>query len=314
MCSQPQLEYTPQKLTSMTSVGLHLTKCAGTSLMSSIRRRLSEDEYVLISSYYENLLASRAQVWEIADFSRVLFVFGHYVHESLFKLLKPIAIWDIFLFTGVREPCSRAVSQYYQLARVSQSFPEIDDFVSNYGSSMCDEILRAFPSMVGDDKPKWLVAAEALTAFDYIYSTEDYSATIGPIYQSIGLATPNIEELLVDNVRSVELDPNIVAQIRERVASSDDVRLYSLIQPAIGKQNAGKLIADDLGIYRKREQAFSMAFSQAECDYDFGHDYDLMGYELHLLGESKKEEAIQILEQRRNRLDQLLRFLKTRNY
>jgi hypothetical protein len=299
----------------MTSVGLHLTKCAGTSLMSSIRRQLTEDEYILISSYYENILASRAQTWDIADFSRVLVVFGHYIHESLFQLLKPKSIWDIFLFTGVRRPSSRAVSQYYQLAKVSQSYPGIDDFMSSYGSSMCDEILRAFPSMVSNDKPKWVCAAEVLTAFDYIYSTEDYSATIGPVYQSIGLFTPDHRHTqVVDNVRIIDLNPNIVDQITERVANSDDVRLYSLIKPAIGKENAGKLIADELGIYRKREQAFSTAFTQTESNYDFGRDYDLMGYELHLLGESKTEEAIQILEQRKNRLDELLDFLKTRIY
>jgi hypothetical protein len=299
----------------MTSVGLHLTKCAGTSLMSSVRRHLTEDEYILISSYYENILASRAQAWDIADYSRILLVFGHYIHESLFQLLRPKTIWDIFLFTGVRMPSSRTVSQYYQLVKVTDSYPEIEGFVSSYGSSMCDEILRAFPSMVSDDKPKWLSAAEILTAFDYIYSTENYYATIGPIYQSLGLSTADLENTQVaDNVRSIELDPDIVAQITEELAISDDVRLYSLIAPAIGKKNAGKLIADELGIDRKREQAFSMAFTQTQSDYDFARDYDLLGYELHLLGKSKKKEAIQILEQRKNRLNELLDFLKTRDY
>ena len=198
----------------MASIGLHLTKCAGTSLMSSMRRLLTEDEYLLISSFYENILASRAQPWDIVDFSRLIFIFGHYVNEDIFPLFRLKSIWDFFLFTGVREPTSRAISHYYQITKTTGINLDVGSFISEYGSSMCEEIIRAFPTLANPDKPKWLTAAEALTSFDYIYSTEDYSQTIGPVYESIGLAAPStsaIEER--DNIRIAPLDSEIVSAI-----------------------------------------------------------------------------------------------------
>jgi hypothetical protein len=37
---------------------------------------------------------------------------------------------------------------------------------------------------------------------------------------------------------------------------SDDAKLYSLIQPAVGKMNAGALVAASIDTARKREQVF----------------------------------------------------------
>lgn len=302
----------------MVAIGLHLTKCAGTSLMTSMRRLLAEDEYVLISSFYENILASRAQPWDVVDLSRLVFVFGHYVNEGLVTLLRPKTIWDFFLFTGVREPSARAVSQYYQLAKITSDNPPVDQFVSEYGNSMCDEIIRAFPSLINSDKPKWLLAAEALTSFDYIYSTERYALTIGPVYESAGLLPPSIDDLGTrDNIRVAPLELGIVSEIQEAMTSSDDAKLYTLIEPAIGKQNAGKLIAEAINTERQREKIFGKACSKSDHDstpYDFGSLYDMMGYELYLLGDKKKAEVIEVLEKRSERDAAIIHYLKTRIY
>lgn len=302
----------------MASIGLHLTKCAGTSLMTSMRRLLTEDQYLLISSFYENILASRAQPWEIVDFSRLIFVFGHYVNEDIFPLFRLKSIWDFFLFTGVREPTSRAISHYYQITKTTGINLDVDSFISDYGSSMCEEIMRAFPSLSNPDKPKWLTAAEALTSFDYIYSTEDYSQTIGPVYESIGLAAPclsTIEER--DNIRIAPLDSKIVSAIESAVAFSDDSKLYSLIKPTIGQANAGKLIAELINTGRKRELVFSKACAKPDdpsTQFDYSNMYDMMGYELHLLGDKKKSEVIKILKQKRDQAEQIIQYLDRRVY
>jgi hypothetical protein len=302
----------------MASVGLHLTKCAGTSLMTSMRRNLTEDKYLLISSFYENILASRAQPWEIVDFSRLIFVFGHYVSEDIFPLFRLKSIWDFFLFTGVREPTSRAISQYYQITKTTGLSLDVDNFISEYGSSMCDEIIRAFPSLCNPDQPKWLTAAVSLTVFDYIYSTEDYAQTIGPVYESIGLAVPSasaIEER--DNIRITPLDSEIVSAIESAVALSDDAKLYSLIKPTIGQANAGKLIAELINTERKRELVFSKACAKPDelpTEFDFSNMYDMMGYELHLLGDPKKAEVIDILRQKQDQAAKIIQFLDRRVY
>jgi len=302
----------------MTSIGLHLTKCAGTSLMTSMRRLLTEDEYLLVSSFYENILASRAQPWDIVDFSRLLFVFGHYVNEGIFPLLSPKSIWDFFLFTGVREPTSRAISHYYQITKTTGINLDVESFISEYGSSMCDEIIRAFPSLSNPGKPKWLTAAEALTSFDYIYSTEDYAQTIGPVYSSIGLAAPSISAIEErDNIRIAPLDSEIVSAIESAVACSDDAKLYSLIKPTIGQANAGKLIAELINTGRKRELVFSKACAKPDelsTQFDYSNMYDMMGYELHLLGDKKKSEVIEILKQKRDQAEQIIQYLDRRVY
>jgi len=302
----------------MASIGLHLTKCAGTSLITSIRRLLAENEYLIISSFYENTLASRPQPWDVVDPSRLAFIFGHYVNESLFQMIRPKTVWDFFLFTGVREPASRAVSQYYQLVKVTGENLDVDNFVDSYGTSMCDEIIRAFPSLLLLDKPKWLIAVEALTIFDYIYSTENYTQTIGPVYESIGLHAPSIDALEGrDNVRTTLTDSGVVSAITSAIEKSDDAKLYSLIQPAIGKPNAGQLIAELINTSRRREEVFQRFCNNREKIYteiDFGFLYDLMGYELHLLGKEKKSSIIELLKKKRNQMDQIIDFLEKRIY
>lgn len=302
----------------MSTLGLHITKCAGTSLMSSIRRLLTEDEYLLISSFYENILAARADIWDVVDFQRLTFVFGHYIHESLLHRFYLKSIWDIYLFTGVREPTSRAISQYYQLKKITGCDPDIQSFISEYGSSMCDEIIRAFPSLAKSSNPKWLSAAEVLTAFDYIYSTEDYSQTIGPVYESIGLSPPGDQTLNSrDNVRLADLDSDVVDLLHVAMVASDDINLYSLIKPAIGQLNAGKIISDQLSTPRKREELFRpFCNSDRSCITDINYDYyrDMMGYELNLLGHEKKQEVLNILQRRRDQADELIKFISDRIY
>lgn len=286
--------------------------------MSSVRRHLTEDQYLLVSSFYENILASRAQPWDVVDHGRLVFVFGHYVNESLLPLLRPKSLWDVFLFTGVRNPVSRAISQYYQITKITERNLEIESFISKYGSSMCDEIMRAFPSFANPDKPRWLNAAEALTSFDYIYSTENYSQSISPVYESIGLSPPSFEALENrDNVRVAPVDSAIASAIESAMQTSDDTRLYSLIEPVIGQINAGKLVADLIHTDRKRAKLLEKACSASgnRCtDMDLDFLYNMMGHELHLLGDDKKAEVLGIMQKKRDRADEIIKFLQERTY
>jgi hypothetical protein len=42
--------------------------------------------------------------------------------------------------------------------------------------------------------------------------------------------------------------------------------------------------------------------------------YDMMGYELHLLGDKKKLEVIEILKQKRDQAEQIIQYLDRRVY
>ncbi len=64
------------------AIGLHLTKCAGTSLITTIRSNIADGTYYFCSSYYENMMDGRLLFDEILAPDKLQFVFGHFVHES----------------------------------------------------------------------------------------------------------------------------------------------------------------------------------------------------------------------------------------
>lgn len=300
----------------MTCIGLHLTKCAGTTLMSDLRRRLTEDEYLILSSFWENLVAGRPDFWEVANPSQIRFIFGHYVHELMIPYLELRDAWSFFLFTGVRNPLERGISQYRHLSRVTGVIQEPIAFVETYGSSMCDEILRAFPSFINSADKKHEAAAQALTCFDYIYSTEAYSETIGRVYDSLELPRTT-GSLPKDNVNDMPIDQGSIELLTEHLRYTEDVRLYAIIEPFIGQDNVGKSIAEALGVARARENWFSKlnAIQPEEalsCLFDYHSD--VKGYELSLLPSLQRHKAINLLNTRFAHLARTIRFLNTREY
>lgn len=302
----------------MTAIGLHLTKCAGTSLLTSLRRALTEDEIFMASSFYENIIACRPFAWDIDDLSKVRLVFGHYIHEALIALVRPRDCWDFFLFTGVRNPIERAYSQFRHLERVQGHVPWMDEFIAEYGASMCDEIIRAFPSLVVDDAPKWESAARILTAFNYIYSTENYNETIQPVvkYLEVPQALYAACET-TDNINKIEARASDYSQISDLCASSDDQKLYEIIKPAIGAGNAGLLIAERLGVQRQRDQLFASVeclTRQEATSKLFKIHADMAGYELHILGSEKRAQTIALLNERKNHLAELIDYVVNRQY
>jgi hypothetical protein len=302
----------------MPSIGLHLTKCAGTSLVTDLRRRLTEDEYFLASSFWENLIAGRPNFWEIYNPRLLRFIFGHYIHESMVPQLAGADPWGFFLFTGVRKPLSRLVSQYGHLERITGAAVDLPAFVDQYGASMCDEILRAFPSLGSPNGRKWERALEILTCFDYAYSTEDYDNTIAPVYESLELIMPNKSEMAKDNIRVHEVDDGSKSALLQLVTNSDDFLLYATIEPYIGKKNFGGLLASGLNIARRRVDWFKniseISSEVSSSDVLFNYHLDMMGYEMHLLGKQRLDDGIRHLDRKYLAYERQIKFLKQRIY
>jgi len=183
-------------------LGLHISKCAGTSLVSFLRRRMTEDQYYFCSGFPANYLASRLEFYDLVSPQRLRVIFGHYVHESMLRLYEDQAIW---LFTGLREPHARAVSEYSHLCAVSisagRSAPSVDHYLSVYRDSTCKQILRAFPSVARrfSHEPIHLQAARALTLFDFVYSSDDFEKSSNTILGRLGIEG---SVSLFDNERS----------------------------------------------------------------------------------------------------------------
>lgn len=224
----------------MIMIGLHLTKCAGTTLATAVRHAMSEDEYFFCSSFHENLLAARPMFGEIVEPQRLRLVFGHFIHE---KLLSVFASKEIFLFTGLRDPVGRAVSNFHQVnavhAAAGRPLVKAAEFLQDRTSSMCSEILRAFPSLSAlVSAARWERAANVLGLFDYVYSSERFDAHGRFLLDILELGQ---QALTPDNVGvGQHLTEPGIAEEAEAVrlgaakAFEQDVLLYDLFQPVLG--------------------------------------------------------------------------------
>jgi hypothetical protein len=300
----------------MTTLGIHLTKCAGTSLTSDLRGRLTDDEYYIVSSFWENLIAGRPQFWEIHKHSALRFVFGHYVYELMVPLLAPKTNNDLFVFTGMRNPIERLLSQYHHLNRVSSKRITPEAFAAQYGSSMCDELCRAFPSLTFHQRTKWENAVRILTCFDYVFSTERYQETIIPIYTKLGINHDAKAVSSRENAKDESSDTDDDAALRELLKTSDDVKVYRLSQLLIGRTNFGMRLASDLGISSQREEWYhamrSVGTGPEVMQRVFDYHQHMLVNELLLLGEETVTLAVELMSDRAARLNGLARCLTQR--
>jgi hypothetical protein len=234
-------------------LGLHITKCAGTSLMTTLRRALSEDEYYFFSSYHENWLASRPLFAGLRSPERLRIVMGHYCHESL---LSVFAHRPVFLFTGLREPVSRAISGYRQVsavcAQAGRPPPSAASYLSAHRDPICTEILRAFPSLSGGPAPLWEKARAALSLFDLVTDTDGFSDQARAILAVIdGPARAIVNDNVSDEKR---LPPEMERVVRAETALlaaqtethlADDLRLYRVMAPLLGQPDLRARLAGE---------------------------------------------------------------------
>ena len=181
-------------------IGLHITKCSGTSLISSIRSRLQEDQYYFCSSYFANTLASRPTFVEITRKERLWICFGHYVNE----LYLPIIGANAYLFTGLRNPIRRAVSHFGQenwiRFQAGRPLVSAEDYLNSKPGTICVELRRAFPTVarLGPNE-EWKQALLILSLFNYVYMTEKFVDHVGAILNLLeipdaGIVSDNVTE------------------------------------------------------------------------------------------------------------------------
>jgi hypothetical protein len=224
-------------------LGLHITKCAGTSLMTTVRRALSEDEYYFFSSYHENWLASRPLFAALRSPERLRIVFGHYCHETL---LSVFAHRPIFLFTGLRDPLERAVSGFRQAnaVRAQAGRPPIDaaGYLASQRNPICAEVLRCFPSLASGPAPPWRKAQAALSLFDLVTDTAHFDVHGRAVLAVIDGPARDIVRDNISGERPLPAATNAFVRAEcERLRADaephlgEDMRLYRAIQPWLGR-------------------------------------------------------------------------------
>ena len=221
-------------------IGLHITKCAGTTLAEHVFKKLHPTRWYFCSSPYNMAVDARQDFAERVYIQKINFVFGHYVHESLNSIF---AGRDIFWFTGVREPIKRAISEYYQICKVRafSGKPPLsaEEFLAVRSNTMCREFLRAFPTIDSEAGGNLLErASQAAEMFDLIYGSENFEETITPLLKRIGvglegLASANTRSARDEDAAYLQEQADILATAA-RPKFAEDIALYEMLKPHIG--------------------------------------------------------------------------------
>ena len=279
-------------MTAPVCVGLHITKCAGTSLMTTLRRVLSEDEYYFFSSYHEGWLASRPLFADIVARERLRIVFGHYCHETLLSVFSGR---PVFLFTGLREPLACAISGYRQVnavrAQAGREPQSAAEYLETHADPICAEILRCFPSVASRRGATWHRARAALSLFDFVYATEQFDAHAASLFAVLDIPSAPMAS---DNVSAARpLAPEFAAFVkngcreihaRDREFLGEDMRLWEAMQPHMGHPWMRAHFASEPWALDRDAFAASLPPREAALDAFCARERDFMLHEFDELG------------------------------
>jgi hypothetical protein len=224
----------------MLFIGLHITKCAGTSLALHIRNNVQPHKWYLCSGFRDMENLAVVQLCERVHLENLQFIFGHFVHESLFS---SAGDRQVFLFTGIRSPVERAISEFYHMCRIRQATGKpplsADEFFRLRKNTMCVEILRAFPSLAGSTEQSLSARAiEISRMFDFVYDTENFAPTLLPLLRLMKISgtvtvTANTRLSGAQDADLAKTEIEIRSRCPEHFAH--DEALYKHLKPHVGK-------------------------------------------------------------------------------
>lgn len=227
-----------------TLVGLHIPKCAGTTLLDRVRDCLPGEMIYQNTSIINNLNNNRDEFLNLTDRNKLRFVFGHFIHEEMLKLL---GHENIFLFTGLRDPVERVISQYkFELKMCGiqgRKAPNITDFLKGYGNYMCNFLITRFPSFCGNATSIEQKAINILQQFNLVYFSESFEYTTKPVYNLLAIKqNPEINSNLSEteikhkidiNEEYLKYDISLYKQARELFFNKSNDEMSFLVKKTI---------------------------------------------------------------------------------
>lgn len=152
-------------------LGLHLTKCGGTSFETSVRRICSTNDYYFCSSVIENIAQGVLEFPMRPKWRSIEIVFGHYINLWIYRMYAEFK--DVTTFTILRNPRTRMESEWRQfVVRASlQEQSKLDAFVASTANSLCSELLRFLDAEVADHEIED-TSLDMLCFFDRIFNIE----------------------------------------------------------------------------------------------------------------------------------------------
>jgi hypothetical protein len=189
-----------------TFVGLHIPKCAGTTLLNRVESALPSDQIFQNTSIIRNFQRQNEDFLHIKAKQRLRFVWGHTVHEEMLKFFGPQAV----LITGLREPIDRFKSELHYMVRLAQAQgrprPDIVSHIRNVRNPMCRFLIERFPSIAGKTGTLADRAMNIIEAFHYVYFSDTFEETAGAIFNAMGISPDPISSNVAPEKSAEEFD------------------------------------------------------------------------------------------------------------
>ncbi|WP_143032416.1 hypothetical protein [Nitrosomonas sp. Nm33] len=214
----------------MPAIGLHITRTAGTSLHTAFGSKLERGQMYVCSSAIQRLRDNEFIVPGPLAVDRLLFIFGHYVHEHL------VAAYPrrrVFLFTVLRDPIDRSLSNLRHInklrADIHEQPMELAEYAATQSNTICEELLRAFPSFRDDSRPLHRCALDILDLFDFVGLPHTLPQLAEHIAQKLEVAAP---EIGVENAtqRNAPAQGDTAAMTILREKHSEDIALFDALR------------------------------------------------------------------------------------
>lgn len=208
--------------------GLHVSRTGGTTIAQVAREALGASQCFIVSSFRQTSDDHEVLPQErLANANVPMFVFGHYVHESMWVLMKKAS--PVISFTVYRDPISRLESEVAHMLNLGVSEEAVIAQCRKFPNPWCREILRAFPtiSLHFKDRPIHERCMAALALFDMVVPIEEIGHLISRLLEQWekpphgGLIKLNQIDIASAKAVASRLDP--VGQLGE------DQALYSAL-------------------------------------------------------------------------------------
>lgn len=290
-------------------IGVHIPKTAGTTLIKILEKEFGFNGFHQTTNLQRNADLGIPFIEEMHDISNYKVLFGHHLDEkTLFQFLNR----NIYLFTFIREPIQRILSQYrfcLGLAKRQNTKPvSFDSFYSGLQKNLlCNWIISRFPSFL-DDKdislPLHQKAIKILRCFRFICSTEEFDSKIVDLLGEMKVSSENmiIPKANVSR-KSVEIEFDLETIRKD---NKEDIALYSkFCEARIIKPLAQNPLIFDNDYYQKKilylssqaydkKQLLKYRFNQAAREYkSYGSlEREIQKTKIDLLNKTLKLEVL----------------------
>ena len=259
--------------------GLHIPKCAGTTLINTAYDALSPVKFYCNSQPYP-FHRMRYPEFITLDFKQLQLVFGHNVHEEMLKFLAP---YPVFLFTGLRSPFERVASECYFFQKFSNKFDksirgDLEDYVSKNRNKMCNYLINSFPTFI-DSSAKSLAdkAISVLNEFDLVYDTKDFDRDLSSIYEFLELSIPDKRSNVTGANQHFKLPKDHILE-----ENHEDSRLYEYFlenSSRFSKKNLDEIMDAVSNKSKKRNDFMNQAVDYEKlCSFVYGRKANVYSF------------------------------------